>query len=63
MTEKPKINPPLTGIDIILEAIAAISLIYMIAQLIIEYPKLGEQVPTHYGLDGTPDAWGQKSST
>jgi len=62
MTEKPKINPPLTGIDIILEAIAAISLIYMIAQLITEYPNLEDQVPTHYGLDGTPDAWGQKSS-
>lgn len=59
---KPKINPPLRTVDTIIEALAAICLIYMIVQLIIEYPSLGQSVPTHFGTGGSPDAWGDKSS-
>lgn len=59
---KPKINPPLRSVDIIIEGLAAICLIYMIAQLIIEYPSLNQNVPTHFGANGTPDSWGDKSS-
>jgi len=59
---KPKINPPLRTVDIIIEALSAICLIYMIVQLIIEYPTLGQSVPTHFGTGGSPDAWGDKSS-
>jgi len=59
---KPKINPPLRTVDIILEALAAICLIYMIVQLIVDYPAISRQVPTHFGSSGTPDAWDNKSS-
>lgn len=59
---KPKINPPLRSVDLIIEGLAAICLIYMIAQLIIEYPGLNQNVPTHFGANGNPDSWGDKSS-
>jgi uncharacterized membrane protein len=59
---KPKINPPLRKVDIIIEAMAGICLLYMIVQLIIVYPDLSQQVPTHFGRSGSPDAWGDKSS-
>ncbi len=59
---KPKINPPLQTIDIIIEGLAAICIIYLITQLIMEYPGLNQKVPTHFGANGMPDAWGNKSS-
>jgi len=59
---KPKINPPLRSVDIIIEALAAICLIYMVTQLIVVYPEIKQQVPTHFGTNGTPDAWGSKTS-
>jgi len=59
---KPKINPPLRTTDVIIEALAAICLIYMVTQLIIVYPGIDHQVPTHFGSSGKPDAWGSKTS-
>ena len=60
--EKLKINPPLNSVDIIIEALAAICLIYMLTQLIVEYPALDQKVPTHFGANGLPDDWGSRSS-
>lgn len=31
--------------------------------LVVSYPSLPDLVPTHFGLDGRPDAWGPKSDT
>ena len=59
---KPRINPPFRSVDVIIEALAAICLIYMIIQLIVVYPDLNQKVPTHFGSSGAPDAWGDKSS-
>ncbi len=59
---KPKLNPPLSSVDIIIEALAAICLIYMVTQLIVEYPELDQKVPTHFGANGLPNDWGSKSS-
>lgn len=59
---KPKINPPLRTIDIIIEAMAGICLAYLIVQLIIEYPLLTGTVPTHFDAAGNPDDWGGKAT-
>lgn len=59
---KPKINPPLRFTDIIIEALAAICLAYMIVELVVVYPALSTEVPTHFGANGAPDAWGSKTS-
>ena len=60
--KNPKINPPFTPTDVIIEGLAAICLVYIIAQLIIEYPDLNQKVPTNFGGDGMPDSWGSKSA-
>ena len=59
---KPKINPPINSVVIIIEALAAICLIYMVTELIVEYPELGQKVPTHFGANGLPNDWGSRSS-
>lgn len=59
---RPKINPPLTKTDIVLEALAGICLIYMIGELIVEYPTLDQQVPLHFNATGAADNWGNKLS-
>lgn len=59
---KPKINPPLTTFDFIIEAIGAICLIYMIVQLIATYPGLDDRIAIHFNASGQPDGWGNKSS-
>jgi uncharacterized membrane protein len=60
--DKPKMNPPLTTIDYILEAIAGITLIYMIILLIVEFPDLADRVAIHFDASGNPDDWGDKST-
>ena len=59
---KPKINPPLGTIDVLIEALAAICLVYMVAQFLIEYPGIEKSVPINFDGDGTPEAWGDKTS-
>lgn len=59
---KPKINPPLNSVDVIIEALAAICLTYMVTQLIVDYPELNQKVPTHFSANGLPDDWGSRSS-
>lgn len=59
---KPRINPPLTKLDIFLEAIAIIGLIYMIVQIIVEFPNVESEVATHFNASGQPDSWGDKST-
>ena len=60
--ERPKINPPLTTLEIMLEGLAAVFVVWMIASLIKDYPSLPQEVPTHFNAAGQPDAWGGKST-
>jgi len=59
---KPKINPSLTTFDLLVEAVAGICLIYMVVQIIVEYPGLEGKIATHFNASGQPDAWGSKTS-
>ena len=61
-TERPKINPPLSAFDIVLEGLAAVAIIYMFVQLIMTWATLPEQVPSHFNASGKADDWGSKSS-
>ena len=60
-SERPKTNPPLTTLDVVIEALAAVCLIIMFAQLIKVWSSLPDQVPTHFGANGKPDDWGSRS--
>ncbi len=49
-------------IDLLFEALSAICIVYMVSELIFEYPDLADKVPIHYGANGSPDDWGSKST-
>ncbi|MDZ7607116.1 MAG: DUF1648 domain-containing protein [Cyclobacteriaceae bacterium] len=60
--ERPKTNPPLSTLDVVLEGLAAVGVFIMFAQLIRVWSSLPEEVPTHFGASGAPDDWGSKST-
>lgn len=60
--DRPKINPPLRTIDLILEGLAGLCIAYVIFQLIVEFPGLEQKIPTHFNGAGEPDNWGNKHS-
>lgn len=62
MMKKPTINPPLRSVDVLMEALAGLCLLFMVLQLALEYQDLKNMMPTHYDAKGNPDAWGSKSS-
>jgi uncharacterized membrane protein len=47
----------------VLEAIAVIALLLMIAMPIFHWSDLPDRFPTHYNAQGDPDGWGNKSGT
>lgn len=62
MPKQPKLSIPLTSLDISAEIISfagltAICLIYLLM-----VPELPNTIPTHFGISGSPDGWGPKSS-
>lgn len=59
---KPKINPHLSSVDVIIEALAGICLFYMVTQLIVDYPESNQKVPTNFGANGLPNDFGSRSS-
>lgn len=48
--------------DWALEAIALMILVGTLLSLILNFGSAPEQIPTHYNLSGTPDAFGSKNS-
>jgi len=61
-TERTKINPPLSTLDIVVEGLAAVGVIIMFAHLIMAWSSLPDMAPTHFGASGKPDDWGSKST-
>jgi uncharacterized membrane protein len=61
-SERPKINIPLQSLDYALEILAAWGLLGMIGLATFYYGQLPEQIPTHFGPSGQPDAFGSKNS-
>lgn len=60
--DRPRINIPLTGLDIAAEAAAGLVLIFIWALFIKNYSTLPEHVPTHFNYKGEADGFGDKSS-
>lgn len=59
-SDRPIIKLPFISIEIILEFIAAISLIFMIGTMFYAWPSIPEVVPRHFGFTGEIDTWGNK---
>ncbi|MDF9866734.1 putative membrane protein [Bacilli bacterium PM5-3] len=53
---------PYTLFQKLMIGISIMLVIGMIGYLIINYNSLPNKVPTHFGIDGNPDTWGNKIS-
>ena len=59
--QRPVIKLKLTQLDIVLEVVGVALLIVMWGFVLCYDPTLPEKIPTHFGPDGKPDAFGPKS--
>jgi uncharacterized membrane protein len=60
MTENPKLNVFVRPIDWLIEVVAAILLICIIAYTLLEFNALPDRIPRHFDATGSPDAFGNK---
>lgn len=59
---RPKIKTPLYTTDLMLEALSLFGLALLFIIPYTYYDQLAEVVPSHFGIDGKPDAWGGKNN-
>mgnify|MGYP002713023066 CR=1 FL=1 len=59
---RPKIKIKPTVIDILVEIIGVFALSILVGLPIYYYSQLPETIPTHFGLDGTANAWGHRDT-
>jgi Protein of unknown function (DUF1648). len=62
MSNRPRIQPELTGLDIALEVFSFGILAALLLFLALNWPQLPERVPKNFGFDGRVEAWGPKAS-
>lgn len=60
--KRPVIDLPYTALERAADIIALVVIIFMLFYVRTNYPGLPEQIPVHFGADGQPDSWGNKSS-
>ncbi len=61
MVSRPVLKLPLTKVDQWLNGIGVVLLLVLIAVPILIYGDLPEEIPTHFGANGKPDDFNQKS--
>jgi hypothetical protein len=57
-SERPHINLPSEGLDKVLELIGALLMAAFLVVVAASWSSLPEQLPTHFAMNGEPDAWG-----
>ena len=63
MTEyRPKIQIEKEPTDWLMEFLGLAAVVFLVAYPLLHYGSLPEQVPTHFGPNGAPDAYGHKSN-
>ena len=60
--KKPIIKIPMTLMEIIAEVVALIGLLLPIIYIAALWSKIPDIVPTHFGISGQANAWGNKGS-
>jgi uncharacterized membrane protein len=58
--ERPRIKPSRPAVDYVLEVVAALLLVGMLALTLLSFGQLPEQIPTHYNAAGAADAFGAR---
>ena len=59
---RPKIQVPVEGIDLIIELIVLAILLFMWGYVFVSYSELPDRVPTHFNVSGEVDSYGGRSS-
>lgn len=57
---RPKLDLPLSPIELVLETFCGILMGFTFLMTILAWGSLPDKVPTHYGFTGTPDSYGDK---
>jgi uncharacterized membrane protein len=60
--ERPHIRPPMTRAEVIAIAITLAGLTFTVVPLAIWWSSLPDTIPSHFGLNGRPDAYGPKTT-
>ena len=59
---RPRIELRAAPVDVAVQVAAAIGLLLSGILVFSDWPRLPDSVPVHFGMDGSPDAWGSKRS-
>ncbi|QQS30146.1 MAG: DUF1648 domain-containing protein [Sphingobacteriales bacterium] len=60
MTERPKLNIPLSTFDFIVNSLSFLALTAIWIAVILNYSSLPDLIPVHFNAAGQPDSFGQK---
>lgn len=60
--QQPRLSLPLQMPDYVMEILAALGLIMLIALAAVYYAELPGTIPTHFGPNGRPDGYGDKNA-
>ncbi len=58
---RPKIKIKKENIDLILEALSIVGLLFLIAYPLFHFSSLPDKIPSHFGPSGQPDAYQSKN--
>ena len=61
-SERPRIEITPTRLDKVLDALSTAGVLLTIAYLFAVWDKLPARIPTHFGVSGAPNQWGQRST-
>ncbi|HBG23005.1 MAG TPA: hypothetical protein DDW83_07100, partial [Peptococcaceae bacterium] len=59
---RPVLKIPRSRLEVILEVLAILGILFHVLLLVYYWPALPETIPTHFGFSGEADSWGGKSS-
>lgn len=62
MDVRPILNIPYSGLEITIESISILGLLFAIVVMATNWSILPSRIPLHFGLDGQPDGWGSKNT-
>lgn len=62
MEKRPKIKVKKEPLDWLIEIIGVVILLAITGYIIQQFGSLPDRIPSHYGIDGKPDAFGNKST-
>ena len=59
---RPHIRPPCTGVERLCVVVTALGLVALLAMTAWGWPQLPATIPTHFGVNGQPNAYGPKAT-